>query len=298
MQAQAAGLTLEYESFGDETPPPVVLIMGLGEQIGGVEFPAEFCEGLAARGFRVIRFDNRDVGLSTYFDDRGTPDIEAHLAAIEHSRPFSSPHSAADMADDVAGLLDHLEIERAHITGASLGGIIGRWFAARHPNRCASLTAIMTGHSRTLDGPALSPMNPAARANMLTKAVVLDRETAVAGYLAAWRSYNGSGFDFDEDLVRDCGERTFDHAYHPAGVARQVTAMIPGLLRAERTISAPTLVFHGDQDPLLGVDHARLIADQIPSAELEVVTGMGHEMPPAIWDHLHAAIERTAARAR
>lgn len=124
------------------------------------------------------------------------------------------------MADDVAGLLDHLELERAHIAGASLGGIIGRWFAARHPHRCLSLTAIMTGHSRTPGGPELSPMDPDARDNMLTKAVVLDRETAVAGYLAAWRSYNGSGFEFDEDLVLTCAERTFDRAYHPAGVAR------------------------------------------------------------------------------
>lgn len=235
--------------------------------------------------------------MSGYFDGRGTRDIALSLAAVAEGRPFTAPYSTADMADDVAGLLAHLEAGLAHIVGASLGGIIGRWFAVRHPHRCASLTAIMTGHSRTAEGPELSPMNEQARANMLTKAEILDRETAVTGYIAAWRSYNGSGFELDEDPVRSCGERTFDRAYHPPGVARQVAAMIPGLLQAERRITAPALIFYGDEDPLFGADHARLIAGQIPDAELEIVEGMGHEMPPAAWDRLQAAIERNADRA-
>ena len=297
MQAHANGITLEYESFGDPAAPAVVLIMGLGEQIGGMEFPADFCTGLADQGFRVIRFDNRDAGLSTSFDDRDTPDLPAHFATRDAGRPTSRAYTAADMANDVAGLLDHLAIDRAHIAGASLGGIIGRWFAVQHPHRCASLTAIMTGHDVVPGGPALSPMNPTTRANMLTKVDPLDRDAAIAGYVAAWRSYNGSGFDFDEAHVRDCAERTFDRAYHPAGVARQVTSIVPGLLEAEKRILAPTVVFHGDEDPLFALDHPRRIAASIPGAELEIVPGMGHEMPPAGWPQLQSAIARAAARA-
>ena len=297
MQAHTAGVTLEYEEFGDSAAPLVVLIMGLGEQIGGMEFPADFCTRLAARGFRVVRFDNRDVGLSSDFDDRGTPDISGFFAAQAQGRIIAPAYTAADMADDVAGLLDHLAVDRAHIAGASLGRIIGRWFAARHPHRCASLTAIMTGHARTPGGPPLSAMDKSAAARMLTKTDPLDRDAAIDGYIAAWRSYNGSGFDFDEDHVRACAERSFDRAYHPVGVGRQVTAITPGLLKAEQRISAPTIVFHGDEDPLFGLDHPRLIVQNISGAELEIVRGMGHEMPPAVWPRLANAIQRAAARA-
>ncbi len=201
------------------------------------------------------------------------------------------------MADDVAALLRHLHVGMAHSVGASLGGMIGRWFAVRHPQRCLPLTAVMTGDFPVPGGPAVPPLGERAAANMRTKTDHLERDAAADACVSAWRSDSGSAVPFDEDLTRACGEHPDDRAYHPAGLGRQLTAIAPGLHHAEARIAAPTVVIHGDADPIFARPHAQTVAANIPDTELEVVPGMGHEMPPPLWPRLRAAIERAAARA-
>lgn len=294
---QANGIELEYETYGDAAAPPVILIMGLGEQMGGTEFPTEFCAGLAERGFRVIRFDNRDVGLSTHLDEAGVPDQRAIDEARARGEDNAVPYKWVDMADDVAGLLDALNIDAAHIAGASMGGFIARWVALRHRGKARSLSLIMTGAGRR-DG--FPPPSAESAASMHGKTVrAATREAAVDAYVAAWRSYNGPGFEFDEPWVRSCAELTYDRAYHPEGVARHVAAWapLPDLYEAQRTIDVPTVVLHGDADPIFAMAHPEAIVREIPGAELVRIEGMGHEMPVAAWPRLFDAIAGVAERA-
>jgi pimeloyl-ACP methyl ester carboxylesterase len=275
-------IELEYEGYGPIDAPIVVLICGLGEQIGGVEFPREFCVALADRSLRVVRFDNRDVGLSTHLDGaaRGS-------------------YNYCDMADDVAGLLSGLEADHAHIVGASMGGFISRWLAHRHPNLVQSLTIIMSGCGAGFDSreaKQFSQMAPHAMQNMLPKTrVAVSESAAVDAYVEAWRSYNGSGFEFDEEWVRSCGLATYSRAYDPEGVGRQVAASkTPDLLEAQSEISCGVQVIHGDEDPIFGADHARETASRISGAHLEVIPGMGHEMPPETWPRITQLVAQLA----
>jgi pimeloyl-ACP methyl ester carboxylesterase len=267
-------IEIEYEEYGAGHAPLVILICGLGEQMGGVEFPKEFCVTLADSSLRVVRFDNRDVGLSTHLDGttRGSYDYR-------------------DMADDVAGLISGLGASRAHVVGASMGGFIGRWLALRHPGLVQSLTIIMSGCGAAFDSPEakqFSPIAPRAMQNMLAKTRVADSEsTAVESYVEAWRSYNGSGFDFNREWVRACGLACYSRAYDPEGVGRQLAASrTPNLLEAQSEINCGVQIIHGDEDPIFGADHARETARRIPGAQLEVIQGMGHEMPFEAWPRI------------
>ena len=279
------GIELEYEEYGETTAPPAVLISGLGEQMGGVEFPREFCAALAQQNLRVVRFDNRDVGLSTH---------------LHGAKPGS--YSYLDMADDVAGLIAGLGVGSAHLVGASMGGFIGRWAALRHPSLVKSLTVIMSGCGVQLDSPEAehySKMAPHALQNMLSKTRSADNVTAaVESYVEAWRSYNGSGFPFDENWVRECGTYACARSYDPKGVARQVGASrSPDLLEAQEKIACITMVIHGDEDPIFGADHARETAKRIPGAKLDIIPGMGHEMPREVWPQIVEAIDQAARHA-
>jgi pimeloyl-ACP methyl ester carboxylesterase len=267
-------IELEYEEYGAIDAPLVILICGLGEQMGGVEFPKEFCVALADRSLRVVRFDNRDVGLSSHLHGtaRGT-------------------YNYCDMADDVAGLIGGLGGNHAHIVGASMGGFIGRWLALRHPSLVQSLAIIMSGCGASLGSSSakqFSQMAPHAMQNMLSKTrVAASKSAAVESYVEAWRSYNGSRFDFDEEWVRACALSTYSRAYDPEGVGRQVAASkTPDLLEAQSEIRCDAVVIHGDEDPIFGADHARETASRISGAHLEVISGMGHEMPPEIWPRI------------
>ena len=247
------GIELEYEQYGAPSAPLVVLIAGLGEQMGSVEFPQEFCIGLSRYDFRVVRFDNRDAGLSTHL----------HEAA-----PRS--YSLLDMADDVAGLIVGLGAERAHVVGASLGGFIARWVALRHARLVQSLTVIMSGCGARADDPAadrFSKMAPHALRNMQTKTrPASSAEAAIESYVDASRSYAGSAYPFDERWVRSCARCAYRRAYDPPGVARQLATgfATPNLLRAQEAIACSALVIHGDEDPLFGPDHARETAGADP----------------------------------
>jgi pimeloyl-ACP methyl ester carboxylesterase len=272
------GIEIEYEEFGASQDPLIILIAGFGEQMGGVEFPSDFCQDLSSKGLRVVRFDNRDVGLSTHF-----------TATVSESG--IAPYTLVDMSDDVVGLVAPLGVDATHLVGASMGGYIARWMAIRHPALVRSLSLIMTPRGAKRGTEAHEPA-PQALERMLGKAQAGDRKAAVTAYVEAWRSYNGPRFPFDETWVRRCGEYTYDRAYDPSGVARQFAAIIdsPELLDAQAGITCPTVVIHGDADPLVGVDHAREIASRISGARLKLISGMGHEMPRQAWPELFAAI--------
>jgi len=278
------GIELEYEDYGDATAPLLILVAGLGEQMGGVEFPRDFCRMLAERSFRVVRFDNRDVGLSTHLRDAAP-----------------GAYTVVDMADDVAGLVAGLGATGAHLVGASMGGFIVRWAALRHPDLVRSVTVIMSGAGARADDPAgkrLSKMDPAVVEKMLGKTRPAEtEEAAIESYVEAWRSYNGSGFAFDEDRVRGCGQLTHARCYDPRGVGRQAAAVFnaPDLLEAQEAISCCVAVVHGDEDPIFGEDHAREIANRIPGTKLEVIRGMGHEMPSEAWPRIIRTIEEVSS---
>src|SRR5215510_2935653 len=281
-QVKANGIEIEYEEFGASHDPLIVLIAGFGEQMGGVQFPSDFCQDLSRKGLRVVRFDNRDVGLSTHF----TASVSASGVA---------PYTVVDMSDDVAVLVAALGVDATHLVGVSMGGYIARWMAIRHPARVRSLSLITTpcGAKRgTEAAQRFSAPAPQALERMLGKTRAGDREAAVAAYVEALRSYNGPRFSFDETWVRRCGEYSYDRSYDPSGVARQFAAMVqsPDLLDAQECITCPTVVIQGDADPLLGMDHAREIASRISGARLKLIAGMGHEMPRQAWPELFGAV--------
>jgi pimeloyl-ACP methyl ester carboxylesterase len=287
-KATANGIELEYDEHGRPDDPVILLIMGLSAQM--TSWDEAFVSELAGRGFRVIRFDNRDIGLSTFLDDAGVPDLAAAAATGEIPAP---PYTLADMAADAAGLLDGLGVDQAHVVGASMGGMIAQTFAIAYPERTLTLTSIFANTGAPDVG---QPHAEVAEALFLAGPAV-DREAAVAAGIAGARLIGSPGFPFDETAARQRAERDFDRSYHPAGVARQALAVV---LQADRTddlrkVSVPTLVVHGDSDPLVDVSGGRATAAAIPGAELWIVPGMAHDLPPVLYREL---AERIAANCR
>jgi pimeloyl-ACP methyl ester carboxylesterase len=286
-RAQVGDLEIAYETFGDAGDPPILLVMGLATQMIG--WTDEFCAGLAARGYFVVRFDNRDIGLSTHLDSAGAPDILAVLGGDASSVPYG----LADLADDTVGLLDALGLDSVHLIGASMGGMIAQLVALRHPARVRSLTSIMS----TTGDPSVGGPSEAALALLLAPAA-RDRDAAVQRVIDTYRVIGSPGFEFDESALRERAGLSFDRAYDPAGVARQLAAVLttPDRTRALKGISVPTLVIHGSDDALVDVSGGRATAATVPGAELLVVDGMGHDLPRAMWpeitDRITALIER------
>ncbi len=273
---QANGITLEYEIFGPATAPPLLLVMGLSMQM--IAWPDPFCQMLVDKGFRVIRFDNRDVGLSSKFDHLGTPNIPLEFLKHVMRLPLKAQYLINDMAADTAGLLDALQIEAAHIVGVSMGGMIGQNLAANFPRRVLSLTSIMsTTGRRSLPGPT----SKARRAMMMPPAKRGDVAVAVARMKAVIRAIGSVGFPEDEATLNDFCERHVRRNYYPAGGARQLMAIAASGDRtaAIRRITAPTLVIHGKDDPLVPVAAGIETAREIPNAKLSVIAGMGHDLP-------------------
>ena len=277
---QANGITLEYESLGNPGDPAIVLVMGLGVQM--ILWPDAFCEMLAAKGFRVIRFDNRDVGLSSSLDHLGTPRIAlAYLRYMLHL-PLKAPYLIDDMARDTAALVEALGLGRAHLVGASMGGMIVQNAAASFPARVASVTSIM---STTGNRKLPPPTSRAMRALMQAPAKPGDVKAAARRLVNVLTAIGSQTYPADPaDLLAFC-ERHAGRAHNPAGQARQFIAIAASGDRSDtiRRIKAPTLVIHGDEDALLlpacGVETARLIRDAGGDATLEVIHGMGHDLP-------------------
>lgn len=292
-QARANGILLEYDVLGPEDGKPLLLIMGLGAQL--TRWPVPLCEKLVARGMRVIRFDNRDVGLSQKFS--GVPNLADVVSALMAGEKPDLPYTLDDMVADAVGLLDFLGIERAHIAGASMGGMIGQLVAADYSTRVLSFTSIMS----TTGNPALPRATPEAMAVLTTRAP--DPKTDEKGFIdhtvRSARTIGSPGFPFDEAFLRARALSDMRRSYEPAGIARQMAAVTAnGDRRARLTkITAPVVVVHGDADPLVPVDGGRDTAASIPGAELQIVHGMGHDVPPGLYDVIVDAICRAVARA-
>lgn len=283
--AKANGIELCYDSFGDPAAPPLLLIMGLAGQM--IAWDEDFCGRLAARGLRVIRFDNRDIGLSTCFDAAGLPDIGAALMSALLGRPVDAPYRLHDLADDAVGLLDALGIESAHVVGASMGGAVAQLMAIHHPRRVRTLTSIMASTGE----PGLPPPTPEAMA-VLTKPTPADKAAYVESYRQTWQVLRGGRFADDEARDLERAERNFARGLNPAGVARQLMAILAsgGRRSGLAGVRVPTLVIQGDIDPLVPLACGIDIANAVPGARLCVVPGMGHALPIAMWPQIVDAI--------
>jgi pimeloyl-ACP methyl ester carboxylesterase len=277
-----------YETFGDPGDPAMLLIMGLGTQMLG--WDDEFCEQLAARGFFVVRYDNRDIGHSTIFDSSPVPTI----GQIVRRDKSAASYSLAEMAADGVGLLDHLGIERAHVVGASMGGMIAQTIAARRPERVLSLVSIMANTGSRWTG------QPAVRTYpKFLRPLSSDRQTYIdqAADLFAW--IGSPGFARDEPRLRELLGRMYDRGHNVGSSARQLAAIVASGDRTPelRHITAPTLVIHGSADKLVSPSGGRATARAIPGARLLVIQGMGHDLPRGAWPQILDAIVENAHRA-
>ena len=293
-KAQANGIELEYESFGNRDNPAVLLIMGLGAQM--TVWPEALCRGLANAGFFVIRFDNRDIGRSTWLDQLETPDIGKLYAAAMAGEKISSPYTLSDMAADAAGLLDALEIARAHIVGGSMGGMIAQIFASTYPERTLSLTSIMSTSARR----ELPQATPEAMEMLLPAPEDPDsRESVIRHDIQALKVFGGTGCPPSDERAREQAERAYDRGYHPAGMTRQFAALIANgnTVRHLQSIRVPSLVIHGDSDPLIPPAGGEDTAALIPDARLLLIPGMGHDLAPEVVPELVEAISRHCAAA-
>jgi pimeloyl-ACP methyl ester carboxylesterase len=272
---EANGIQIEFETFGDPSSPPLLLIIGLGGQL--IEWHPDFCNGLADKGHYVICFDNRDSGLSQKFEELGMANIMQAGEALMRGETVTSPYTLEDMADDAVGLLDALDIPKAHICGMSMGGMIAQTIAIRHPSRVRSLISIYS----TTGNPELPPPEPEAM-DVLLEAPPADRQGYIDFLVRTMRVIAGSGFAFDEDYHRRLAGELYDRSFYPQGTGRQLLAVMTAENRkpALASVTAPTLVIHGSDDPLVSLECGKDTADAIPGAELLIIEGMGHEVPP------------------
>jgi pimeloyl-ACP methyl ester carboxylesterase len=286
-RVQANGIDIEYDTFGDPKATPMLLVMGLGAQL--ISWDESFCKQLADRGFYVIRFDNRDSGLSAKMEAAGEPDVMAAFAG--QGKPA---YSLDDLADDAVGVLDALGIGAAHVVGASMGGFIVQLIAINHPDRVLSLTSIMSGPG---GHDTVAPWPEAAE--VLTRVPPETREGRIEHGVWIRRVLTGAGNPFDEAAEVRRTERAVDRSYYPSGTGRQLVAIFTAHSRLERLaqVKKPALVIHGIDDPLVPVDNGRRVADAVPGARLLEFEGMGHNMPERFWPEILDAIVDTARKA-
>jgi len=270
----ANGIQIEYETFGASSGRPLLLIIGLGGQM--IQWDEDLCKGLAKRGYYVIRFDNRDVGRSTNFEAAGVPDIPETMGKILRGEEVQPPYTLENMADDAVGLLDALGLQKAHICGMSMGGMIAQTIAIRHPSRVLSLISIYsTTGNREL---------PQAKPDILGFLMAPPpnkREAYVEHMLRVFKTIAGPRFGVDEAWTRKIMAESFDRSYNPQGVARQLVAIMTQRDRrpALTLLKVPTLVIHGTDDPLVPVEGGKDTAKSIPGARLMLIEGMGHDLP-------------------
>lgn len=273
-RANANNISIEYETFGNPSSPPILLIIGLGGQL--IYWDEEFCRHLAEAGRYVIRFDNRDAGLSTKFQDAGVPEITDVIGKLMSGRKVTPPYTIEDMADDAVGLLDALKIEKAHICGMSMGGMIAQSIAIRYPGRVLSLISIYS----TTGNPHLSQPKPEVLGLLLTPPP-LEREPFIRFNTDLFRALTGPGFGFDEEWIRKLIARQYDRGVCLQGTARQLAAILTQSNRkaALEGLRVPTLIIHGDADPLVPLEAGKDAAEAVPGAELKIMEGMGHDLP-------------------
>lgn len=275
---------IEYETIGDPESKPLLLIAGLGSQL--LAWPEEVCKKFKKAGFFVIKFDNRDVGLSTKFDNAGIPDFAKISAAYARGETPDVTYTLEDMADDAIGILNDLKIEKAHVLGASMGGMIAQVIGYRHPTRVLSLTIVMS----TTGNPQLTPGKPEVMMQFFAP-VPSERDAYITEMVKRDSLLYGT-FSFNQKQSKKYRSKEYDRCYYPAGIARQMGALaVPGNLKPKLgAISAPTLVIHGNKDPFYLVEAGKDIATSIPGAELLVIDGMGHSFPSEILSKIINAV--------
>jgi pimeloyl-ACP methyl ester carboxylesterase len=294
--AKSGELDIYYQDLGDPGDPPVLLIMGLGAQL--LLWRDGFCEKLVDRGYRVIRFDNRDVGLSSKLDGQNV-DTNQYASMARSALGLKSPavYTLEDMADDAAAVLEHLGIDTAHIVGASMGGMIAQVFAARHAARTLSLGVIFSSNNRA----ALPPPDPRALF-AVTKGPRPDspRDVIIANAVRVSKIIGSPAYPAPEDRIRAEAIEGYDRSYYPWGVKRQFGAILGSgsLQHYDRRIDAPTVVIHGLADKLMRPSGGRSIATTIPRARLVLFPGMGHELPEPLWDQIVGELCVTFAESR
>ncbi|MFI6478538.1 alpha/beta fold hydrolase [Nonomuraea sp. NPDC050663] len=284
-----AKIEIAYERFGDPSAPPVVLIMGIGVQMLG--WAEEFCTALAGEGLHVVRFDNRDVGLSTHLHDAPAPDLPAAMAGDMSSASYT----LSDMAADTVGLLDALGLASAHLVGGSLGGAIAQTVAIEHPGRVRSLTSIMS----TTGDLSVGQARPEALAALAGGGPATTRQEVIDQMLRVSRAVRSPGFAPDEAALAERTGRSFDRSYDPVGIARQAVASLASGDRTGRlrSVSVPTLVVHGADDVMCDVSGGHATAAAIPGAELVIIDGMGHDIPRDVRPRLISLITALVERA-
>jgi pimeloyl-ACP methyl ester carboxylesterase len=288
MAAVGGDVELCYETFGDPDDPPVVLIMGLATQM--IAWHEDFCAQLAERGFFVVRFDNRDAGRSTRFRDARPPTLRQMLLRDRRAAAYS----LADMAQDVVGLLDHLGIERAHVVGASMGGMIAQTVAIRHPDRVLSLVSIMSNTGGRWSGQPALTIYP-----IFLKRAPHDRDGYIEHSVRLFTAIGSAGFPRDEEELRAHAALAYDRGVSAAASGRQLAAILAERDRTAdlRRLRVPALVIHGTADKLVAPSGGRRTAKAIPGARLLEIEGMGHDLPRGAWPQILGGIEETAARA-
>jgi pimeloyl-ACP methyl ester carboxylesterase len=289
-QITANGIKIEYDTHGDPGHPPMLLIMGLGAQL--TLWPIELVEALVARGFYVIRHDNRDIGLSTHFDDSGAPNMLRVMATRMFGMRPSLPYQLFDMAADSMGLLDALKIDSAHIVGASMGGMIAQLIACGYPTRTRSLTSIMS----TTGNRALPRATAAAMAALTERPLSADMSSVLDYGVRAARVIGSPAYPAPEARLRERIERDFRRSFHPIGAMRQMAAIMADGDRRERlrAVTAPTMVIHGLADPLVPVEGGKDTAASIRGAKLHLIPGMGHDLPLELVDEVAGKIAEVA----
>ena len=281
-KAIANGIEIHYEEQGDKTAPPMLLIMGFGAQL--TLWPDELVEALVSRGFRVIRYDNRDIGLSHKFDGVKAPGLVKMTLLSKLGLKPKVPYTLADMADDGAGLLDTLGIEKAHIVGASMGGMIAQHFVSRHADKCLSLTTIFS----TTGNPKLPPAKPEAMKALVTRPDSTDEKVLVEHGMMVARTIGSPGYPTEDERLRERTTASVRRSFYPEGPTRHLSAIVAdgdrrGMLK---DVTVPTLVLHGEDDPLVPCEGGRDTAASIPGAKLKTIPGWGHDLPLELVDEL------------
>ena len=292
----ANGVSLYYEDHGPKGGEPLLLIMGLGAQM--TRWPVGFIELLTARGYRVVAYDNRDVGLSEKLDGAGAPDMQAVYGAVAKGEKPNVAYVLSDMARDGVGLMDALGFARAHIVGASMGGMIAQMIAAEHPDRVLSLTSIMS----STGNPALPPARPEAMERLTNRGPdpLSDLDAFLDHGVASSTVLGSPGYPVDEAELRAQIRSDYERSFYPVGFARQMAAIVASgdRRKALAGITAPTIVIHGADDPLVPKEGGEDTAANIPGAELHLIAGMGHNLPKPLWPEVVEQIDRVAKRAK
>ena len=296
---RANGIDIEYESFGREGDPLILLIMGFAAQL--IFWPEALCRGLAAKGFRVVRFDNRDIGKSTHLKDSPAPDPRALMAEVMAGRRPDVPYTLDDMADDVVGLMDALGVERAHIAGASMGGMIAQLVAINHAGRVKSLISIMSTTGRR----DLPPGNRETLSALFRPPKSESRDDLIDASILVQKALGSPGFPVSEAKMRAIAERRTDRApFDLAGLARQSAALIVAAPRGAllKQVRCPALVLHGADDRVMPAAAAKDTAESIPGAELVIVPGMGHDsgepVVPVYLKHIGEFVSKVEAQTK